>query len=33
MWEQPRFRSMVEGFSHDARVINFDKRGTVCPTG
>ena len=28
MWEQPRFRSMVEGFSHDARVINFDKRGT-----
>ncbi len=28
MWEQPRFRSMVEAFSQDARVINFDKRGT-----
>jgi class 3 adenylate cyclase len=28
MWEQPRFRSMVEAFSHDARVISFDKRGT-----
>jgi class 3 adenylate cyclase len=28
MWEQPRFRSMLEAFSKDARVINFDKRGT-----
>src|SRR4051812_18551080 len=28
MWEQPRFRSMIEAFSKDARVINFDKRGT-----
>jgi class 3 adenylate cyclase len=28
MWLQPRFRSMVEAFSQDARVINFDKRGT-----
>ncbi len=28
MWEQPRFRSMIEALSQDARVINFDKRGT-----
>jgi len=28
MWEQPRFRSMLEALSKDARVINFDKRGT-----
>jgi class 3 adenylate cyclase len=28
MWEQPRFRSMLEALSQDARVITFDKRGT-----
>ncbi len=28
MWEQPRFRSMLEALSKEARVINFDKRGT-----
>jgi class 3 adenylate cyclase len=28
MWEQPRFRSMVEALTHEARVITFDKRGT-----
>ena len=28
MWEQPRFRSMIEALARDARVITFDKRGT-----
>ena len=28
MWEQPRFRSMLEALAQDARVITFDKRGT-----
>ena len=28
MWEQPRFRSMLEALARDARVITFDKRGT-----
>jgi pimeloyl-ACP methyl ester carboxylesterase len=27
-WEQPRFAQMLSRFAVDARVINFDKRGT-----
>jgi class 3 adenylate cyclase len=27
-WEEPRFSQMIQSFANDARVINFDKRGT-----
>jgi hypothetical protein len=27
-WEQPRIAQMLRSFAKDARVINFDKRGT-----